>query len=89
MNLVQFDKGIYGITDSKGKIESLQKEFATQPDKYPDISGQKYWIVLFDSEGNPVEPSKGKIELSNYILKIVPLPEGGEQMHVCVGQLQR
>lgn len=48
MNLVQFDKGTYGITDSKGKIE-----------------------------------------LSNYILKIVPLPEGGEQMYVCIGQLQR
>lgn len=66
-------------------MRNLKQDYAQRPEKFPEVPGQKYYIVQLDSEGDMVKsPGRGqRVSVPNGTLEIRALPEGSEKIFIC------
>jgi hypothetical protein len=71
------------ILPYRDQIELLKEEYKAHPENYPEIPGNKYHIVVCDSEGTPIKArGRGRISPENPIPKIMSLPDGLEKKYL-------
>ena len=69
------------ILPTREKIKRLKKEFEAHPEKFPQVPGKTYRIVVCESDGTPIRNPKSGRSVSpvNPVLKIMHLENGLEK----------